>query len=129
MNNEQITQSRKVTHARKTFKSKFFVKNPPKHTTTDYIGFAIIIMLMTNGAIFGTLHVMKQQLHAHKQESIYDKCRIKQFVTNEDNTKTYTCQSQTKDEIYFIHENESIKIKQNPYVNRPVTIYKNGKIE
>lgn len=129
MTTQTITQSRKVTHKRKTLAEMIFKKNRTKTklSTFDYIAWSLVTMLLTNGLIFGTMHYVKTSFKNNEIEKQVDLCRIKQFVINDDYTKSYVCES--KHETYFIHENESIDIKQNPYLNRPVKIFNDGTVK
>jgi hypothetical protein len=50
-------------------------------------------------------------------------------IINDDYSKTYLCKSIYDNTKILINENESDNIDNNPYLYRPVRIYKNGDVE
>ena len=69
---------------------------------------------------------VKQSYITHDLSEQRDKCRIKQFFVD-NGEQIYLCQSvYDKTTTYLIYPHDSKYVDKNPYINRPVIVYKNG---
>lgn len=126
---ETITQPRAVRHKRKSILDRILIPKDerPKTTELDKLIFVGIATTIVSVASLAGFEYVKGAYVESQLDLRADKCRIKHMVLNLDDTKSYMCNSVYNDDIvYMIHEFESRQIRQNPYINRPVYVLKDG---
>lgn len=91
------------------------------------------IALLSFPLIIGIYVIVLQTHNAYdkyEQSQYIGKCRIKIHSVDKYNDKTYYCQMYNKkneltNEMIYFHEDDSARIRENPYIGRVVRLYKN----
>lgn len=100
-----------------------------KFTPSEIITLIGIVTIPINCALlFGITYMMNEYQHM-RDENTVERCRIRGVIINDDYSKTYLCKSIYDNTKILINENESDNIDNNPYLYRPVRIFKNGDVE
>lgn len=100
-----------------------------KFTPSEIITLIGIVTIPINCALlFGITYMMNEYQHM-RDENTVERCRIRGVIINDDYSKTYICKSIYDNTKILINENESDNIDNNPYLYRPVRIFKNGDVE
>jgi hypothetical protein len=116
----------------KNFITKYVIKpknEREKFSPSEIVTLIGIITIPINiTLLFGMTHIM-HEYREMKNENTVERCRIRGIIINDDYSKTYLCKSIYDNTKILINENESDNIDNNPYLYRPVRIYKNGDVE
>lgn len=105
-------------------------KDEREPITADEVMTLVGIMVLPLYALGYMLVLHLHDVHdQHEQDRRVDLCRIKAFII-EDGETHYLCSSEKIGENKFliIHPGESERVDKNPYMNRPVIVYKDGSV-
>lgn len=124
------TENCKMKKMLKRLKNKIIIpKNERDNTPISENEFLFVMFLSTIticGVVLIAMSQIQQSYINHERGERADKCRIQQFVIENDE-QIYLCVSVYDNETtYMIYPHDSKYVDNNPYLNRPVTIYKNG---
>lgn len=114
--------------------TKYVVKPKSQRTpiTVNETLFMIAICVLPLYIIaYGTVLKLYDLHDALEKSQRTDLCRISGVITNDDGTQSYLCKSKKigKNKFMIIEQNESNQLDENPYINRPVIVYKNGTVK
>lgn len=118
----QPTPSRVETYSRKK----------KEWTEKEQMVIAQIVATTTIFGLFIGFFVFKNHYIEHKYDDVVASCRIQYQITKDDGNIAYLCQNKdmkNKSEYMVIDKRDSRKVDENPYINRPVKIFKDGTVE
>jgi hypothetical protein len=119
----------------KKFLIKYVIDTEKIKAMTPYqlqneLSFLITLMLIP---IVIALQVFLFQAHeiiqGNDEAQVVDRCRITGMYIDEEYHKNYLCKSIESDIVNIIREKENEKLDENPYINRPVKIYADGRVK
>lgn len=99
-------------------------------TTNEKYVIATSLFIILQIVAYANIQNEYEKMYKWRDEQIADTCRIKHMIYDYDTkSKTYACKLKSNGDLILIHETESPKLLHNGYIERPVKIYKNGKVE
>lgn len=120
--------SRVETYGRKKTRIKVRIEL----TEEQQLIFAQIVSAVIIYGLFITFFVAKNYYIEHKYDDVVASCRIQGEIKNNKGETQYLCQNdkmKQKAEYMIIEYGNSRKVDENPYINRPVKIFKDGTVE
>lgn len=89
---------------------------------------ALLVFPIIMAAQVGITHSYNMY-KARDKENILERCRLKAVIPQGDGSQSYICKGIKSKKDYYIIEGESLDLDKNPYMNRPVKIYKDGSVK
>jgi hypothetical protein len=94
------------------------------------LSFLITLMLIPIVIAFQVfLFNAHEIIQGNDEAKVVDRCRITGMYIDEKYHRNYLCKSIETDVVNIIREKENEKIDENPYINRPVKIYADGRVK
>ena len=79
---------------------------------------------------YNVVGFLYDEYYKHEAAQIEDTCRIQFVIPNDDGTLSYGCKSEKHTDVtMLLQRRKSSALDENPYIYRPVKIYKSGRIK